>query len=322
MNVEAFQQAVDITAWRRDEEFAHYPEGARDKTLVYSPDKAPFSFLLLGHRYLFKRSSPRYPEHFWMEIIAYHLGLQMGVPVPKTFAGYDTKEGQSGALIEWFFFPQRGTETYIAGGDFCQQYIPNFDRKKGKQHNFETVAQIFADLKQKHPLFHADWKAYWAKAFVFDALIGNTDRHQDNWGIIEKFVSTEERTHQEITISPVFDNGTSLGYNILAPKFSDFEKECSLEKHFSRGWHHMKWEVSDQTQMNHCDFLKKFSEKYPETMMIMLTSLKKVNFPALKHILESLTHLKLPVKLSSDRASFVLRLLQFRHKRLLLELDK
>lgn len=164
-------QPVDVAEWRRDEEYAQYPEGARDKTLVYSPNPRSYDFLKANHRYLFKRSSHRYPEQFWMEILAYRLGTLMGVPVPATFVAYDSKEKQSGALIEWFYLDPISQsrmrsaqsiavaqgikvqkedpikpdnfEDYIPGGDFCQQLIRDFDRRKGAQHNFETVMQIF-----------------------------------------------------------------------------------------------------------------------------------------------------------------------------------
>ena len=239
----------------------------------------------------------------------------------SAFAAYDKKEKQSGALIEWFFFPQSDTEVYTAGGDFCQQYIPYFDRKKGKQHNFETVAVIFEDLAKKYSVFKEDWREYWAKAFVFDALIGNTDRHQDNWGIIETFMYVEERVLKTVRISPVFDNGTSMGYNILPRKFKDFESCDKLEKYFLGGWHHMKWSLDDEAQLSHSELLIKFSDKYPETRRIMVNCLKKLNFDEFKKELERLSQLEVPVKLSAERAHFVLRLLQFRHLRLLNELD-
>lgn len=38
-------QAVDISDWRRDQEFAEYPEGARDKTLLYCPSPATVSWI-------------------------------------------------------------------------------------------------------------------------------------------------------------------------------------------------------------------------------------------------------------------------------------
>jgi|GEM_PF-12964 len=323
MNMAFVGQAVDISDWRRDEEFAQYPEGARDKTLVYCPIDPPFSFLLPGHRYLFKRSSHRYPEQFWVEIIAYHLGCLMDVSVPRAFAAFDRNEQQSGALIEWFYFLQSGTQIYIPGGDFCQQYVPNFDRKKGKQHNFETVIQIFQDLQNRYPFFNTNWKEYWAKAFIFDALIGNTDRHQDNWGIIEKFqhLDTGSMILAEICIAPVFDNGTSMGYNILSNKLKDFQSEVQLEKYYRKGWHHMKWSLDAKKQLGHGELLKRFCEKYPETRNIMLGCLKKVDLKAFKNVLDNLIEIDLPVRLSAERALFILKLIEFRCCRLIKELE-
>ncbi|MCD6038943.1 MAG: hypothetical protein K0S27_343 [Gammaproteobacteria bacterium] len=153
-------QAIDVTHWRRDEEFAAYPEGGRDKTLLYCPSPPPYYFLRAGHRYLFKRSSPRYPEQFWVEIFAYRIGIQMDIPVPPAFVAYDSKKNQLGALIEWFLnsIPLLGDAIYRPGGDYCQEYILNFDRKKGKKHNLETVSQIFEDLNEKYPHCAVDWK--------------------------------------------------------------------------------------------------------------------------------------------------------------------
>ncbi|OAI47688.1 hypothetical protein AYO45_05660 [Gammaproteobacteria bacterium SCGC AG-212-F23] len=328
MELQATNQPIDIADWRRDEEFAQYPEGARDKTLLYCPRPAPYAFLKASHRYLFKLSSPRYPEQFWAEIIAYRLGIQMDVDVPPAFVAYDSITNQSGALIEWFLRPTSllSSEDYTAGGDYCQQYIPSFDRKKGKQHNFKTVCQIFEDLCKKYPYFHEDWKKYWAKAFLFDALIGNTDRHQDNWGIIEKknqgILIPLNPSSNEIRISPIFDNGTSMGHEIPPSKFAYYDENDNLmKKYISKGWHHMKWNI-DGKQMGHVDMLLKFIEQYPNTREIMLDSLKKVTFETFKKILDDLVAFKVLVKLTAERAEFMLKLLQRRHQHLLVELEK
>src|SRR6266498_2244439 len=103
--IQPIDQPVNVTDWLQDEEFAQYPEGARDKTLLYCPNPSPFDFLKADHRYLFKRSSPRYPEQFWTEILAYRLGAHMDIDVPPAFVAYDSKKNQSGALIEWFLNP-------------------------------------------------------------------------------------------------------------------------------------------------------------------------------------------------------------------------
>lgn len=92
--IQPVNEAINIADWPRDEEFEIYPEGAREKTLVHCPTPAPYSHLIAGHKYLFKRSPSRYPEQFWVEIFAYHLGSQMGVQVPHTYIAFDSKTSQ------------------------------------------------------------------------------------------------------------------------------------------------------------------------------------------------------------------------------------
>ena len=79
--VQLRSQAVDVADWCRDEEFAEYPEGARDKALLYCSSSPHYDFLRVSHRYLFKQSSTRYPEQFWVEIFVHLLGVQMDISV-------------------------------------------------------------------------------------------------------------------------------------------------------------------------------------------------------------------------------------------------
>jgi hypothetical protein len=241
----------------------------------------------------------------------------MHVPIPPAFVAYDN-ENQSAALIEWFL--SSTDERYIAGGDYCQQAIPNFDRKKGKQHNFETVSEIFETLQRQQPAIDLSWKNYWAKAFVFDALIGNTDRHQDNWGIIEtqEFV---DPSIKKLRISPVFDNGTSMGHEVTASKFKMFEDKDYLKNYVYNGWHHMKWALDDAKQVKHDEMLIKLIERHPETRQIMLTCLKRVNSKFFGKTLDDLVAFDVPTKLTSERAAFMLQLLNYRHQRLLQAID-
>jgi hypothetical protein len=72
----------------------------------------------------------------------------------------------------------------------------------------------------------------------------------------------------------------------------------------------------------HLELLKKLADKYPETQKVMLDCLKKVNYESFKNILDNLTAFDVPVRLTAERAAFMLKLLQFRHQRLLSELEK
>jgi hypothetical protein len=313
-------QVIDIAKWQRDEEFAEYPEGARDKTLIYCPKPVPFSFLTAGHRYLFKLSNRRYVEQFWVEIFTYHLGLKMKIPVPPAFVAYDSRQKQAGALIEWFL-NKSSHETFIPGGDYCQQYLPDFNRKKGTQHNFKTVSQIFEDINNKYSHSKVNWKNFWAKTFLLDALIGNTDRHQDNWGILESVVYEHEQSSEQIRIAPVFDNGTSMAHEIFAEKFHLFNDDKYLERYALKGAHHIRWTLSD-IPCGHVELLNKIIDKYPETRCLMISCLKKVDAKFFENILDSLTKFHVPVMLSKNRAIFMLKLLEFRHQNLLNALEK
>ena len=316
-------QAIDVTDWQRDDDFARYPEGARDKKLLYSSSQPLYSFLKKNHRYLFKLSNPRYPDQFWVEIFAYRLGCQMAIPVPPAFVAYD-QTGQCAALIEWYLSPLNLDYT-ISGGDYCQVAIKEFDRKKGEKHNFESVATFFTNhlpLLLKSFQVETNWENYWAKTFLFDALIGNTDRHQDNWAVIvhnrfidgTPFVSIETK---EVCIAPVFDNGTSMGHEIYANAFQKFDDPQKIEDYVSGGQHHMKWALNDVERIKHSEMLVKFIETYSGARGVMLDCLNRVNSNIFENILNNLVAFDVPLKLSSERAAFMLKLLNYRHQRLL-----
>lgn len=210
-------QVIDIAGWDIHQEYEVFPVGARDKSLLVCPSPAPFDFCLPGHNYLFKEAiksandpgKPRHPDQYWAELIAFRIGRLMRLTLPPVFVAIDSERDEPGTLNEWFMgYPGSGDERYFPGGDYMQRRIPGYDREKGKQHNLETIIELSRVLKRGKWLTH-DWRRYWGLCLCFDALIGNTDRHQENWGLIW----SEEGPTARFT--PYFDNGTSLGHEAL-----------------------------------------------------------------------------------------------------------
>lgn len=316
-------QPIDIATWNMEEEV--YPEGKRVKTSVYCPGIAPYDFLEANHRYIFKRSPTWSPEQYWVEIFAYQLGKHMEIDIPPTYVAFDSKRNNSGALIRWFLESVPYEEEYIRGGDLCQEQISGFNRKSGEQHNFETIVKIFEQsLPQEYPESKLDWKTYWAKTLVFDALIGNTDRHQDNWGIIESFqyklIQPNSSYVRKARIAPVYDNGSSMGGEIANKNLIRFKDETSIERYVRKGLQHMRWSLGNLERLEHCEFLKKLINTYPEMQEIMLDTLGSVNGHIFSQLLNMLTEFDVIIKLSHGRSDFMLRLITFRHNRLLKEL--
>jgi hypothetical protein len=311
--VQLKNNVVDISTWKGEEESRIFPVGTREKKLVYCPVNSPYTFVEKGHRYLFKLSVRKCPEQFWIEIFAYHLGQKMGVEVPPTFVAIDDREQQCGALIRWFLEDVMlgentlpAMEKFASGGDLIQGYIENFDRKSGSQHNLETISnKIF---QEKYP--QVEWKQHWAKTFVFDALIGNTDRHQDNWGLITN-------KYNSARITPAFDNGTSMGHEIKADRFHLYADDGKLNRYIAKGMHHIRWDLEAAAQLQHGDFLKKYTTQFPETRETVLDCLNRINTDFFQKVFADLIQFDIPVKLTGARADFMLRLLGYRHKMLL-----
>ena len=104
-------------------------------------------------------------------------------------------------------------------------------------------------------LLNESWIAHWAKIFIFDAIIGNTDRHHDNWGLVFDVVNGDV---VRVSLSPAFDNGTSLGYEIIDENIANFTDE-KIKQYIRRGTHHMKWAV-DSAKSQHFDLILKYDD--------------------------------------------------------------
>lgn len=217
MNLHFCNDLIVIDSWRADPIYdGVFPKGAREKAVYFSPDEPGQDCIKPDWRYLFKlpRSADWCPWQFWVEVVAYRLGCLIGVPVPPAHAAlnrkYQSGEDTYGALIEWFCDERE--DVYTEGGQFMTESIENYDRKRGKQHNWKTIYSRRADIDNR--------LAHWAGVFTLDSLIGNTDRHQDNWGCILKGAKKDPAKGQSV-YAPAFDNGTALGYEI---------RECDFER--------------------------------------------------------------------------------------------
>lgn len=302
-------EPVDVANWRADVEFFVYPEGARDKSLFYSPSPATHTFLLPNHRYLFKRAFNRYPDQFWAEIIAYRVGCLLGIGVPPAFVSWDSGTGACGALIEWFIdYPGEPQERYMAGGDIMTSIISGYERKKGRQHNFQAIERYLTLLEKKGAL-KGDWLTWWCDTLLFDAIIGNTDRHQDNWGLLWTAGGMAR-------MAPAFDNGTSLGHEILPQKIMGFADPGRLALYVGRGTHHMRWDITDDQPAQHLTLIQRLLERYPERKVQVMSRLNGFNVEGLRAMITGMTEFNIPVPLTPVRAQFVCRLIEVRHSKL------
>lgn len=259
-------QVVDITNWSFGE-FDPYSEGSKPKYTVRTPSKVDWSFLIPRHRYLFKkgqrRSSYVFHEQFWVEVAAYRIGRRLGIEVPPAFVACrkvpETGAYEYASLSEWFYdYPDSPIIRLDRGENLMLQMIPDFDLEKGRQHNVLSICNLFQNFDVR------GWIEKWAKIFVFDALIGNTDRHQDNWQVLSHFGRGGILRE---SLSPAFDNGTAMGYEILEKSIP--KTLANLEAYINRGRHHIRWGKDDAKPQKTFELLERFAHRYPQAKEAM-----------------------------------------------------
>ena len=71
---------------------------------------------------------------------------------------------------------------------------------------------------------------------VFDALVGNTDRHHQNWGVlIERHVVPGEKPRFTLQLAPTFDHASSLGRELTDERRSQYLRDGTIERYIRNG---------------------------------------------------------------------------------------
>ncbi len=286
-------QVVCLADWSPDEEFPFGPQGAKPKRIVVCPNPPPHPFLIGGHRYLFKEPTGTWAPQIWSEVIAYELSRDTGVPVPPAFVATGPGKGNPGVLIEFFYgHPQEPARRLIDGIERLQAWGMQTNLQRGSLRDNIDICRL-----QKVP----EWRRWWAQTLAFDALIGNTDRHSQNWGFLATAGADGQLTY---SMAPAFDNGTSLGFIIGEPQLDRFRRPAALAKLIRNGRHHFGWTSGDVESAQHARLCRRYADRFSSTKNIMreVTEVSDVRIDA---IVSWCTRFGFPLPFTESRAQFV-----------------
>lgn len=169
-----------------------------------SPDNTSDGYLkkrwkiIGGKRCLLKAGSNPFMQQPFNEAAASLVAQRLGIPhVPYTLL-WD--EGVPYSVCEDFINAGHGTGQRVAGVA---------DGEKGQQH----LGSNQHYLNCCRALGVADIALAVDQMIVLDYLIANEDRHQNNFGLIR-----DANTLEWLGAAPIFDSGSSLGYDKLPPQ--------------------------------------------------------------------------------------------------------
>lgn len=132
------------------------------------------------------------------EYIGCHIFESVGIPVQKTLLGTYTKNGKEKVVVACKDF----TSTGIVLQDFASLKNTIIDSEhNGYGTELSDIMQAMEEQTAVDPYELKEW--FW-NIFIVDALIGNWDRHNGNWGFL---YNTET---DKMDIAPVYDCGSCL----------------------------------------------------------------------------------------------------------------
>ena len=146
----------------------------------------------------------------------------------------------------------------------------------------ETPEQFYSLNNIKNSLDKLDNNLFFQflKIMVFDALVGEQDRHEENWGIIK-----EKGVYK---LSPLYDNGCNLLRDFYnddnAQKYysgvKDFDTYIARSKSLIR--------KNDGSKYKHFELIEELCEKYPQIMKEEINNLEQLNDKWIKNIVNKI----------------------------------
>ena len=183
---------IDFT--KCEEEINRYKGSEKKKTLIYN-----------GNKYLVKFPDPlrqknknlSYINNAFSEYIGSKIFEIIGFKTQKTLLGYYYINGMGKIVCACEDFTSDNKTLY----EFENLANSNLLDKK-----VETeIEDIMNIIKENENLINVEdtINKFW-EMFIVDSLIGNTDRHNGNWGFMK------DNTTKEITFAPIYDCGSCL----------------------------------------------------------------------------------------------------------------
>ena len=206
---------IDVSEWWRHEE---EELGTKPKRWLINPANEE-RWLMKYATFSQPRGAPEYQKgDDWAERIACDIAGVLGVPAaPVELAVEHTPNGiRYGTVCRSVL---RKGESLINGDELMGEVGIRVSRSRRELYTVEAVFNALANILPP-PQFEVGLPAWdvFVGYLALDALIGNTDRHEENWSAIKPSdVDTGRR------LSPTFDHASSLGFQL-----SDQDKEERL----------------------------------------------------------------------------------------------
>ena len=320
-------EQIDLEGWSDPKEERPEPEtGSRLKVtlekLVYCASQERYTTV---GRYILKYPKKRREHQIWSELLASYIAGDLLEWNVQHVSLAKNEKGEWGNLLSYFY--EESKESFTEGGQLFVGIDKKYDHDKGTRHTLSLLketcekGQNFRDNKELQDEFYR----FWARAFALDCLISNTDRHAENWGVID-------RGNEDFRMAPLFDNGTSLdcGRNLIRKnKVFDSNGKIRpehLQKMYEEGRHHVRAEGPCEKGTFYVPVCRKFLDSVcPKNLrseaLAFFEQARALDLGPVKTLMAAIQkelnpHLPEEYKLSDQRIEYTLEMLKCGIRRL------
>ena len=266
--------------WRHETDDDHEDMGTKEKFWYRSPDTAS--------DWLFKFPESDDTGQHWAEKIAAELAAHLEIPHAKVeLAEYEGSrirrekadlakhQGNRGSVTELF---TRDDQVLVHGNEMLAPIVEGYNTHTRSGQSTHTLSNVWRAID--HAFVKAEdrrtSKLRFAEYLLLDALIGNTDRHHENWGVLRM----REGDQSKDSLAPSFDHGSSLGRELLDEKRDKMLAEDRVGRYVDKAPGAIYWSERESRGLNALELVRRGTSEYPDIFRPALAKLENLDVDA------------------------------------------
>ena len=219
-------------------------------------------------RWLFKYPRPSSGEH-WAEKVAAEVAKSIGVAHAEVELA--ETNGIRGSVAQSF-----AGDSELVHGNALLSAIMKYDINKRHGQSDHSLKNIFRVLMVADAAFEMTSpletvRQQFAGYLTLDALIGNTDRHHQNWGLLAERTLTGFR----VSLAPTFDHASSLGRDISDETRARYLRGDTVGRYAGRARGRVYWDGSNRYGPSPLDLVRWAAEAHPELFRAPLAQVRQ-----------------------------------------------
>ncbi len=228
--------------------------------------------------WLFKYPREDTGEH-WAEKIA--AGIAELLEIRHATVDLAIFEGVRGSATESFVHDE---QELVHGNQMLEWFVRGYvaGRKYGQSNHtlkniWQVMDEVFLESEAK-----MQGKLCIAEYLVLDAVIGNTDRHHENWGILFNLAGE----YLECLLAPSFDHASSLGRELRDERRDRLLDENRVGNYVERGHGAIYWSEADQRGPSPLELVRLATRSFPDIFRPALQNLEKLDEKSLIELVD------------------------------------